>query len=109
MKKLTLLLIICLALSNCSTSIESKSTKQILKISFWRFSISLSADERDSNNYDNFIQTQTIIREELLTRLRGRVTDIVPQLSERVKSVINLPETIKQEPWTYGIEPQVLV
>lgn len=100
MKKSILLLTVCLALSNCSTSIESKSNQ---KSSFGDRSSWISKGGYQSIDYDNFILNQIIIRGELLTRLRGRVTDIVPQLSERMKSGTNLLET-EQEPWTYGIE-----
>jgi len=107
MKKSTLLLTVCLALSNCSTSIESKSNQKspsVVDKSSW-----INQGGNSSNDYDTFIQNQTIIRGELLTREdRGREVDIVPQLSERVKSVTNLPK-IKQEPWSFGIKPQVLV
>lgn len=101
MKKSTLLLTICLALSNCSISIESKSNqpkKGLIK----------QIDLIWNTDY-NFVQNQTIIRGELLTRLRGREADIVPQLSERMKFGNYLPCTVIQLDWTYGIKTQVLV
>lgn len=85
MKKSILLLTVCLALLNCSTSIESKSNKLALDTAAQQEARLTQFIEQGYYSVDNFIQSQTVIRGELLTRLRGRVTDIVPQLSERVK------------------------
>lgn len=108
MKKSILLLIIYLALSNCSISIESKSNQKspsVVDKSSW-----ISKGGYQSIDYDNFIQNQTIIRGELLTlKDRGREADIVPQLSERMKFGNYLPCTVIQLDWTYGIKTQVLV
>lgn len=97
MKKSILLLTVCLALSNCSTSIESKSNQ---KSSFGDRSSWISKGGYQSVDYDNFIQNQTIIGGELLTLAnRGREVDIVPQLSERVKSgnqITNLRMHVQQ-------------
>lgn len=97
MKKSILLLIVCLALSNCSTSIESKSNQ---KSSFGDRSSWISKGGYQSIDYDNFIQNQTIIGGELLTlKDRGREVDIVPQLSERVKfgnQITNLRVPVQQ-------------
>lgn len=103
MKKSTLLLTICLAFSNCTTSIENKSNQP-------EMGLVRQIDLIWNTDY-NFIQNQTVIRGELLTWFsQGREVDIVPQLSERVKSVTNPPVIpIIQLEWTYGREIQVLV
>jgi len=103
MKRSTLLLIIYLALSNCSISIESKS-KQTSEKKVW-----LSKGEQRTD-YNSFEQTQAITGGGQLT-VKGREVDIVPLSVERVKLVNKKLFNFRlwQLAWTFGIETQVLV